>query len=45
MFGIASLLLILLAFIHLRLVSIENAYFMALHGIGGDCTDTTLPAI
>ena len=35
MFGIASLLLILLAFIHLRLVSIENAYFMALHGIGG----------
>ena len=35
MFGIASLSLILLAFIHLRLISIENAYFMALHGIGG----------
>lgn len=35
MFGVASLSFILLAFIHLRLISIENAYFMALHGIGG----------
>lgn len=35
LFGIASLLLILLAFIHLRLIFVENAYFMALNGIGG----------
>ncbi len=35
LFGILSLLLILLAFIHLRLVFIDNAYFMAINGVGG----------
>ena len=35
MFGVTSLLLILLAFIHLKLIYIENAYFLSLQGIGG----------
>lgn len=35
MFGIASLALILLVFIHLRLIFIENAYYIAVNGIGG----------
>jgi S-DNA-T family DNA segregation ATPase FtsK/SpoIIIE len=35
MFGITSLILVLLAFIHLRLIFIENAYFMSTKGIGG----------
>ena len=35
MFGITSLVLILLAFIHLRLIYIENAYFLSIQGIGG----------
>ena len=35
MFGITTLLLILLAFFHLRLIYIENSYFLALQGIGG----------
>ncbi|MDD3655565.1 MAG: DNA translocase FtsK [Atribacterota bacterium] len=35
MFGITSLILVLLAFIHLRLIFIENAYYMSIKGIGG----------
>lgn len=34
-FGFLSLSLILLAFIHLRLIFMENAYFMATDGVGG----------
>lgn len=34
-FGITALLLIILAFIHLKLIFIEHAYFMASNGVGG----------
>ena len=35
MFGITSLLLVLLSFIHLRLIFLENAYLLAVQGVGG----------
>lgn len=35
MFGATSLVLILLVFIHLRLLYIENSYFLSIQGIGG----------
>lgn len=35
MFGVISLLLILLTFLHIRLIFLENAYFMSIQGIGG----------